>query len=244
MRNILVLIVLASLMFNGCKKHKDLDPVHPTNGKTTAVFNPNQVYGTLTDQDGNIYKTIKIGTQTWMAENLRVTHYRNGEAIPVVNEKATWMNLSSGAYCNNTITNNNDTIATYGRLYNWFSVNDARNLSPAGWHVASDTEWITLINYLDGGSPAALKLKEIGKKHWKSLYTNSNNSSGFTALPGGYCNDDRGLYHVGDYGFWWTSTPAYTSFALYREISLDDIESVFGLYNSKRMGLSVRCVKD
>src|ERR1035437_3058529 len=121
-----------------------------------------------------------------MAENLRVTHFRNGEAIPVVNEKTEWMNLSSGAYCNNTITNNNDTIATYGRLYNWFAVNDARSLSPTGWHVASDTEWITLINYLDGGSSAALKLKEIGTKHWKSLSTNSNNSSGFTALPGGY----------------------------------------------------------
>lgn len=244
MRAILVLSVVVLLVVNGCKKHQIIEPIHPTNGKTTAIFNPNHTYGTLTDQDGNIYKTIRIGTQTWMAENLRVTHYRNMEAIPDFNENTTWRNLYTGAYCNNTITNNNDTIATYGRLYNWYAVGDSRNISPVGWHVPSNAEWMILINYLGEGTAAALKLKESGTKHWKNpLFTYSNNESGFTALPGG-CRTEVGLYNVGDYGLWWTSTTSLTNMAWYREIFYDEFKSVFGNYTDAFLGLSVRCVQD
>ena len=128
---LMVALASAALLFNACVKD-DTSPINTTNGKTTAVFNPDKTYGTMTDQDGNIYKTITIGTQTWMAENLRTTKYRDGSAIPQVTADAEWIDLKTGAYCNYNNTLADDTIATFGRLYNWFAVADIRNLAPNG----------------------------------------------------------------------------------------------------------------
>ena len=108
--------------------------------------------GTVTDIDGNLYYTVKIGEQWWMLENLRVTHYRNGDAIPNVTDDAEWEGLSTGAYCD--YDNDPANVATYGRLYNWYAVGDSRNIAPAGWHVPSDDEWQTLVDYLGGSSVA------------------------------------------------------------------------------------------
>lgn len=94
--------------------------------------------GTVTDIDGNVYQTIKIGNQWWMAKNLKVTHYRNGEAIPNITNDSEWINLSTGAYC--AYNNDNGNIATYGLLYNWYTVVDSRNIAPSGWHVPTDDE--------------------------------------------------------------------------------------------------------
>ncbi|HDO06183.1 MAG TPA: hypothetical protein ENG85_00705, partial [Bacteroidetes bacterium] len=124
---VLIFIAVVSINFTACKK-KPLKPDNPLNGRTTAVFNPNKTYGTVTDIDGNVYKTIVIGNQTWMAENLRVTHYQNGDTIPNVTDNTTWKDLSTDAYCNYNNTTDLDTIATYGRLYNWYAVNDTRGL--------------------------------------------------------------------------------------------------------------------
>ena len=150
--------------------------------------------GTVTDIDGNTYQTVKIGDQWWMAENLKVTCYRNGDAIPNITDGTTWASLSTGAYCeyNNDINN----VATYGRLYNWYAVTDSRNIAPAGWHVPSDAEWKQLEMYLGmsqseadatgwRGTDEGGKLKEVGTMHWNSPNTGATNESGFTALPGG-----------------------------------------------------------
>lgn len=196
-------------------------------------------YGQVTDVDGNVYKTIQIGEQVWMAENLRVTHYRNGEVIPNVDDLG-WSNVqgqATGAYCNY----DNDANATYGKLYNWYAVNDNRNIAPEGWHISSDAEWQILIDYLervDTWSGRRLKEPSAG-----DLY--ANNQSGFTARLGGY----RGYYGfsgIGETGIWWTSNKC--------EDCAEDDGYVYGLsYNSPttdrgEFGLeyfcSVRCVKD
>src|ERR1035437_8488499 len=115
-----VLILFVMLVINSCKKDNN-SPSNPYNGKTTAVFNPGLTYGTMTDQDGNVYKTISIGTQTWMAENLRTTKYRDGSSMQNVTDNTVWTYLTSGAYCNYNNTKSADTIATYGRLYDWYA---------------------------------------------------------------------------------------------------------------------------
>jgi uncharacterized protein (TIGR02145 family) len=144
-----------------CSKEKD---VNNTNGRTTALFNDELEYGTLTDQDGNIYKTITIGNQVWMAENLRTTKYNDGTAIPNVTGKSEWCALTTGAYCNYNNTKNVDTISTYGRIYNWYAVNTGK-LAPPGWHVPNDEDWRTLTDYLGGGCLQ----EENSKKRYNAL---------------------------------------------------------------------------
>jgi uncharacterized protein (TIGR02145 family) len=124
---------------------------------TTTIFNPNLTYGAVNDIDGNTYKTIVIGTQTWMAENLKTTKYRNGDTIPTNLTNAAWSDATTGAYAiyNNDAANN----TIYGKLYNWYAVTDSRNICPVGWHVPSDSEWTTLVNYLGGALVAGGKLK-------------------------------------------------------------------------------------
>jgi len=238
-KGIYFLAILNGFLFftSSCKKDDDNNPSNMTNGKTTAVFNSKLVYGTMTDQDGNTYKTIKIGTQTWMAENLRTTKYRNGDSIPEVINILKWGGLSTGAYCSFYNTKNYDTIATYGRYYNWFAVSDSRNIAPIGWHIASDSEWTTLITYL-GDSIAGSKLKEIGITHWVSPNI-ADNSSGFTALPGG----GAGIAGIGYFGSWWSSTEINSNNA-YTWGMVHNSSVVFKDTTEKNGGNSVRCIKD
>jgi hypothetical protein len=119
--------------------------------------------GAVVDIDGNAYHTVTIGNQVWMVENLKVTHYRNGDAIPNVTDGTAWLDLTTGAYCE--YDNDVNNVATYGRLYNWYSVNDSRNIAPAGCHVPSDDDWQTLVDYLGGDAVAGGKMKEIGSTH-------------------------------------------------------------------------------
>jgi uncharacterized protein (TIGR02145 family) len=196
---------------------------------------------TVTDIDGNVYQTVTIGNQVWMAENLKVTHYRNGEAIPNVTDNDTWAGLTTGAYCE--YDNDANNVATYGRLYNWYAASDIRNIAPAGWHVPSDIEWQTLVNYLGGDAIAGWKMKESGTVHWSSPNTGATNECGFTALPGGY----RGWYGIfadlGNYATYWTSTVISSTYAWYRSMSYDNPE--VSRYDSKKhYGFSLRCVKD
>lgn len=214
------------------------DPI-PTIG---VVFNPNLTYGTVTDIDGNVYKTIKIDSLTWMAENLKTTRYRNGDQIPNVTDKDAWYNLASGAYCD--YDNNVNNSKTYGRLYNYFAVVDTRNIAPSGWHVATGVEWggQLLIHY--GGSMyAAPYLKEVGTTHWGSS-NNGNNESGFTALPGGGRTISWGsssFDNQGSFGGWWCiCEPSYVG-PFMMMAYIDEVTS--DATNLKR-GYSVRCVKD
>jgi len=229
-----------------CDKDDDNNPSSGdlTNGKTTAVFNPAVTYGTMTDQDGNVYKTVTIGTQTWMAENLRTTKYRDGSAIPLVTGGTAWESLTTGAYCNYNNTANTETISTFGRLYNWYAVSDSRNIAPEGWHVPKDDEWTTLIDNLGDSTLVGGKLKETGTTHWNSPNTGATNETGFTALPGGYRSKFGGTFNsIGLYGDWWSVTEGDASNAWYRDFGYCS-GGVGRDRQDKEGGFSVRCVRD
>ena len=166
---------------------------------------------TVIDYDGNVYNTIQIGTQVWMIENLNVTHYRDGSMIPVVTNTIDWSNLTSDACCNY-----NDDLSTsdiYGKLYNWYAVNDSRMIAPMGWHVASYYEWETLVSYLGRVSLAEGKLKEAGMAHCLTPNTRATNETGFTALPAGARNDSGVIIYLTTNAGWWTSTELMTNYA-------------------------------
>jgi uncharacterized protein (TIGR02145 family) len=211
--------------------------------------------GTMTDIDGNIYQTVKIGDQWWMAENLKVTHYRNGQHIPVVTDSIAWGLLSSGAYCE--YDNDTGNAVVYGRLYNGYAVEDIRGIAPVGWHVPADSEWKQLEMYLgmsqaesDGinwrGTDEGGKLKESGTDHWISPNAGASNESGFTALPGGSRVGTSSLYYsISEYALFWSST-SYEwsmSYAYSRHLG-SAYSNIMRTWNSKIDGLSVRCVRD
>ena len=237
--SLIIMALLLSLMINSCKKD---DNGNPYNGRTTAIFNPVLTYGTMTDQEGNEYKTITIDTQTWMAENLRTTKYRDSTEIPNVTDNMEWANLTTGAYSNYKNTKRADSIATYGRIYNWYAATDAHNIAPTGWHVATDAEWSTLTTYLGGESVAGGKLKEIGTTHWLSPNAGATNNTGFTALPAG--QRSTGLfYSIGEYGYWWSATEYNATHAWYHRV-YTNFSDMYRNHCPKKEGFSVRCVKD
>jgi uncharacterized protein (TIGR02145 family) len=198
----------------------------------TFVTTSASLCGNVNDIDGNTYSSVTIGTQCWMQKNLTVSKYRNGDPIPQVTDPTAFANLTTGAWC----YYNNDTVngAIYGKLYNWYAVNDPRGLAPTGYHVATDTEWLTLTTYLGGLLSSGGKMKETGTAHWLTPNTGATNSSGFTAFgPASLTYEGR----------WWTSTE-YTSllgwdFRLYNDSIL-----VSRNYNYKSDGYPVRCIKD
>ena len=199
---------------------------------------------TVTDYDGNVYDIVTIGTQVWMKQNLKTTHYKNGAAIPNVTDNAAWAALATGAYCDYYNTSANST--TYGRLYNWFTVNTG-NLCPTGWHVPSDVEWTSLTTNLGGESIAGGKLKATTL--WNSPNNGATNSSGFTAIPGGgrYNNGSYSFsgYNsiIGYYGYWWSSTESSIVNAWFRGL-LYDFNHAGRENDSKKNGFSVRCLRD
>jgi uncharacterized protein (TIGR02145 family) len=209
--------------------------------------------GTVTDIDGNVYQTVTVGGQEWMAENLKVTHYLNGDSIPNVTNGTTWIGLTTGAFCE--YDNDVNNVATYGRLYNWFAVSDSRNIAPAGWHVASDAEWKQLEMTLGmsqaqadsidwRGTTEGGKLKEAGTTHWSTPNTGATNESSFSALPGGYRYLGDGSYDlVGYSAYFWSSTEYVSGTAWSRRLSYyySDLGRN-GYY--KGFGFSVRCVND
>jgi len=209
-------------------------------------FNTAKGVQTITDIDGNAYHSVTIGTQTWMVENLRTTKYRNGETIPYVTDNTSWAALTTGAYCdyNNTPSNS----ITYGKLYNWYAVNDSRNIAPSGWHVPTDAEWTILSTYLGGEAAAGGKLKEIGTIHWMTPNTGATNETGFKGLPGSE-REPNGTFgyigSVGYYGFWWSSFDD-GSYSAVGSRHLDYGNGNVGRYElvSKQYGFSVRCIKD
>lgn len=198
-------------------------------------------YETVTDVDGNSYRIIQIGNQWWMTENLKVTHYRNGSAIPNVTGNSDWINLTTGAYCN--YDNDGSNADTYGSIYNWYVVNDRRKIAPEGWHVPSDSEWQTLVDYLGGSSVAGGKLKETGTSHWISPNTGATNESGFSALPGGYRYYHGTYISMGYDTHFWSSTERTSSGAWSRSLGYSYLV-VSRLYYYKQSGFSVRCVRD
>jgi uncharacterized protein (TIGR02145 family) len=191
---------------------------------------------TITDIDGNNYKTVTIGRQVWMAENLRVTKYNNGDLIGTTTPPdldITYETDKKYQWAYNGIEPN---ASVYGRLYTWFAVTDSRKICPTGWHVPADSEWSLLP---DGGA-----LKEAGTAHWSSPNTGATNSTGFTALPGGY-RSEAVFNDVGFNGNWWSSTenPDWPGSAWYRNMNYS-YKLLYADYFPKVYGFSVRCVKD
>jgi len=219
---------------------------YATNGGGTAygtqvTFTTLQVSGsTITDNDGNVYNSVTIGTQVWMASNLKTTKYNDGTAIPLVTDGLVWVNLSTPAYCwyDNATANKN----IYGALYNWYTVNTGK-LCPTGWHVPSSAEWTTLTTYLGGTSVAGGKLKETGTSHWFTPNNGATNESGFTALPGGYHSDSGSFYYNVYNGLWWSSTGYSSMTAWGRRLYYNTIDVTSTSY-SQQWGMSVRCLKD
>ena len=185
--------------------------------------------------------SVTICNQIWTTKNLDVTTYRNGDAIPQVTDSTQWANLTTGAWC--YINNNAANGPIYGKLYNWYAVNDPRGLAPQGWHVPSEVEWTTLETCLGGSSVAGGAMKEAGLMHWLSPNTGATNSSLFTALPGGSRSYIGAFDGLGYFGAWWSSTELSTTTASDRYV--DDHSSYLDSYNyNKKNGYSVRCLRD
>ena len=197
---------------------------------------------TVIDIDGNVYNTVRIGSQLWMVENLKTTHYRNGDLIPNVINDTLWGKKTTGAYCN--YSNDVEYSIIYGRLYNWYAVNDNRNICPEGWHVPTDAEWTLLENYLGGNIIAGGKMKETGIAHWVSPNTGATNESGFTALPGAGRYRDGTFTEIGYFGNWWSSSiDNKMPYAIYRNLTYYDAGIYWGGSNMAD-GFSIRCLRD
>jgi uncharacterized protein (TIGR02145 family) len=229
---------------------------------TDDLIEDGQNAGKLKDADGNEYKTVKIGSQTWMAENLKTTKYNDGTKIPNVTDMYEWWELTTGAYCNN---NNLDiNAATYGRLYNWHAVNTGK-LAPTGWHVATEEDWNTLLNYVKAntGTSGSVAKALAATTNWAASSDDGaigndltkNNSTGFSALPGGYIYIEtealEGYYYyirfedIGYSGGWWSSGSTTRDVRLVGAVSLDyDDNNLYLGYDFKEGGNSVRCVKN
>lgn len=194
----------------------------------------------LADRDGNSYKTVIIGNQTWMAENLKVSHYNNGDPIPNITNVLEWDALTSGAYCD--YANDPSNSLTYGKLYNWYAVTDSRGLCPIGWHLPSSLELETLMLPLGGEAFAGGPLKETGTQHWLSPNSGASNTTGFTALPGGFRIYGGNFGSLTENGYWWLSDVSSTSEASLMRVSYNDI-NVRTLDENQASGFSVRCIK-
>jgi uncharacterized protein (TIGR02145 family) len=208
------------------------------NEKTFIIRSPGP---TIADFDGNIYNTVAIGTQLWMAENLKTTRYDDGTSIPLVTDDASWK-ISGPAYC---WYNNDSTTykSVYGALYNWSAAVGLRNVCPMGWHVPTDEDWKTLTTFLGGDSVAGGKLKEAGTSHWISPNAEATNETNFTALPGGLRYYNGAFNYLGLVGNWWSKSVGY----FYNPITM----SMYAYYsyvtnysNYAFCGLSVRCIRD
>jgi uncharacterized protein (TIGR02145 family) len=208
--------------------------------------------GFITDASGNTYLAVTIGTQIWMAENLRTTKYRDGSNIPIVTDKTQWANNYYNSttlpmmcwYDNNQVANN---AYKFGALYNWYAVSPAtngnKNICPTGWHLPTDEDWTTLTAFLGGQSVAGGKMKTIGTQFWLSPNIDATNSSGFSGLPGGGRTGDGIFYQYASNGYWWSAT--HDGYTTSSNRNLFYTNGILSKYSSgKSSGHSVRCIKD
>jgi len=216
---------------------------------TTKVFEVNYnsglTYGTVTDIDGKSYKTIQIGIQLWLAENLKTSKFNDGSSIPLITDYAQWTNIVTPGYC---WFDNNDTLykKIYGAYYNWFAVNTGK-LCPTGWHVPSESDWQILVDFLGGDNNAGANLKEMGTNNWVLSNKDATNATGFTALPaGGRAAQDGTFTGQGYYGGWWSTAEFNTSplGVAWSWWVIGDSTAVFHSEIFKKNGFSVRCLKD
>ena len=243
-------------MLTACKKETtQANNTNNTNSNiNTCIDNPNINFSSIgtpigkfgdciKDIDGNTYKTVKIGTQTWMAENLKVRKYNDGSAITNVTDNSQWEKLTTGAWCN---YNNSDSLGKiYGKLYNWYAVspttNGNKNVCPTGWHVPNTLEIDLVRDYLGGESFAGNTMREIGILHWNSPNLEATNSSLFSAIPSGLRNPEGVFNSIGINFLFWSSTDGNNSWCYYLTNKDDDLTD---WYTYKTNGFSIRCIKD
>jgi uncharacterized protein (TIGR02145 family) len=206
---------------------------------TVSCSKNSESNNTVKDIDGNIYHTVRIGTQVWLLENLETTRYNDGTSISLIPDNIDWQNTNSGAFCwyDNDSTSYKD---EYGALYNWNAVKTGK-LAPVGWHVASEEDWNTLLTYLGGDSIAGGKLKEKGTGHWAVPNVGATNESGFTDIPGGYRKSDGKFYEIGQSGNLWSSTRDSSDNDYFVGLGYNCKSIARGSYN-RGYGFSVRCV--
>jgi uncharacterized protein (TIGR02145 family) len=195
---------------------------------------------TVKDIDENIYNVIRIGSQLWIKENLKTTHFYDGTIIPLITDNTNWQNLVTSGYCSYNNDENNKNI--YGNLYNWYTVFNDR-LCPIGWHVPTENEYLILESFIDDALIAGGKLKEAGTVHWTSPNTGATNESNFTALPGGMRNVNGEFKDINNKGFWWAFTYQSDLDAWERRLEYNS-EKIFRDFTSKKIGKSVRCIKN
>jgi uncharacterized protein (TIGR02145 family) len=225
---------------SSCTKN---DNDNNTDPLSTIVFNPSLTYGSTTDIEGNTYKTIKIGNQTWMAENLRVTKYNDGSDILRTLVDSALYNVTNGSYDSYNSTASNDTIRNMGMLYNWQAAS-SNKLAPAGWHVATQAEWDTLIANLGGISNAGGKLKETGLTHWISPNEGATNESGFSALPSGrFYTIGVNFTNYSNNAYFWSASPYNAGEGIMYSLNYLDA-AIFKGHAQKNNGFAVRCVKN
>lgn len=229
----------------------NLDSIKTTSFDTVTVVSQitnignlqacNQTFGEVGDIDGNVYPTVLIGEQWWMAENLKTNTYTNGELIPNVMGVNEWVQLSTGAWCNYDNNVINDSI--YGKLYNWYTTVDPRGLCPTNWHVPTEAEWTVLIDYLGGLDLAGGKMRSLD--FWYAPNTGATNESDFSGLPGSYRADyDGSFQNIGFNCVWWSSTDNTTTGAANYNLHNYDGFAYYYPTSNKRSGFSVRCIKD
>jgi uncharacterized protein (TIGR02145 family) len=211
-------------------------------GASTQFSHASGTQPAVKDIDGNVYKTVRIGGQTWMAENLKVTRYRDGTPISLVPDGDAWSRLTSGAFCwyENDPSANRDRC---GALYNYYAVADSRKLCPPGWHVPTSAEWQELENYLGGRDEAGDKMKDVDSNLWKTPHPGANNSSGFAAVPAGGRGRMGSFGEKGRYATWWAASTKDADFAWHWGLH-PDRAATRSNPGHKASGFSVRCVKD
>ncbi len=204
---------------------------------------PSRAQGMMRDKEGNNYKTLVLSNKIWTAENLNVSHYRNGDAIPEAKTVAEWDRYGeskTGCWCYYGFNAANG--FKYGRLYNWFAVNDSRGLAPSGWHIPRDVEWLIFTKIPGRGDKPGKGMKSVSRWGDEKENCSGTNETGFNGLPGG-CMGADGFRGIGVIGSWWCSTESEVSFARIRSLACNS-DDLWLHATLKQCGNSVRCVKD
>jgi uncharacterized protein (TIGR02145 family) len=249
--SLVLLVCLSFLIIPSCQKEEPDEGSAPDMDLMSSQASPNKpkFRKDVTDIDGNIYKTVKIGKQLWMAENLRTTRYQNGDLIGTTTPATLDISTEITPRYQWAYDGDESNVTTYGRLYTWFVASDSRNVCPAGWRVPTFDEWLILYDPHNtvASETSGAQLMEIGTTHWNRPDISGTNETGFTALPGGIRSiygTFRNMTNVGEY--WSSQESPYLGFALYYPIP---VPGTFGLTPStvilpKEIGLSIRCLKD
>jgi uncharacterized protein (TIGR02145 family) len=234
MKKIIYFFSITFLILQSCSNNDNSDNNSNNNNEESAI---------VTDIDGNTYQLVTICNKTWTKSNLNVSRYRNGDNIPQVTNGSQWATLTTGAWCYYANTTPNGTI--YGKLYNWYAVNDPRGLAPSGYHIPTEAEWTSLATCLGGEAIAGGKMKSTGTTLWQSPNTGATNSSGFMGLPAGAHTNFAPLYFedINDGTSFWSSTQESTTDAWSRSLYYTETSLINETY-WKHFGLSVRCIKD